>query len=235
MMLYRRAKKGTIIFMDNKQYVVIGMGRFGTSIATCLASLGKDVLAVDTDENRIAEIAPHVTHAVQADSTDVNALKALGIEHFDVAVVSIGGNIQASILVTMLCKELGVKYVLAKAQNELHGKVLYKTGADKVVFPERDMGIRVAHNLAASNILDYMEIAGDLRIVDIMAIKAWTNKSLMELDFRKRYGVNVIAIKHQGEDMNTSPLGTDVIEAKDSLIVVGKKEAIEKLETATKP
>lgn len=220
--------------MDNKQYVVIGMGRFGNSIATCLASLGKDVLAVDTDENRIAEIAPHVTHAVQADSTDEKALKALGIQHFDVAIVSIGGNIQASILVTMLCKELGVKYVLAKAQNELHGKVLYKTGADKVVFPERDMGIRVAHNLAASNVLDYMEVAGDLRIVDIMAIEDWTNKSLVELDFRQSYGVNVLAIKHKDKEMNTTPLATDIIRKDDSLIVVGKKEAIEKLETATK-
>ena len=164
-------------FMDNKQYVVIGIGRFGRSIATCLASLGKDVLAVDTDENIIAEIAPYVTHAVQADSTDEKALKALGIDNFDVAVVSIGGNLQASILVTMLCKELGVKYVLAKAQSEIHGKVLYKTGADKVVFPERDMGIRVAHNLSASNVLDYMEIAGDLRIVDIVSIESWIAKA----------------------------------------------------------
>jgi len=220
--------------MDNKQYVVIGIGRFGRSIATCLASLGKDVLAVDTDESIIAEIAPYVTHAVQADSTDEKALKALGIDNFDVAIVSIGGNIQASILVTMLCKELGVKYVLAKAQNDLHGKVLYKTGADKVVFPERDMGIRVAHNLSASNVLDYMEIAGDLRIIDIVSIDSWEGKSLIDLDFRQRYGVNVIAIRHEDGSMNTSPLGTDTIGKDDSLLVIGKKEAIEKLEVASK-
>lgn len=220
--------------MEKKQYVVIGMGRFGYSIATCLASLGEDVLAVDMDEARIAEIAPHVTHAVQADSTDEAALSALGIRNFDVAVVSIGTNLQASIMVTMLCKELGVKYVLAKAQSDLHAKVLYKTGADKVIFPERDMGFRVAHNLSASNVLDYMEIAGDLRIVEIEAVDAWTGKSLIELDFRVRYGVNIIAIKKQNDEMNTSPMGTDVIGRYDSLIVVGKIEAIEKLELATK-
>lgn len=220
--------------MEKKQFVVIGMGRFGYSVATCLAGLGEDVLAVDVDEGRIAEIAPHVTHAVQADSTDEKALKALGIGNFDVAIVSIGTNLQASIMVTMLCKELGVKYVLAKAQSNLHAKVLYKTGADKVIFPERDMGFRVAHNLSASNVLDYMEIAGDLRIVEIMAIPAWTGKSLIELDFRVRYDVNIIAIKKSGEDMNTAPKGTDEIELSDSLIVVGEKNAIEKLEFATK-
>ncbi len=220
--------------MEKKQYVVIGMGRFGYSVATCLAGLGEDVLAVDMDEDRIADIAPHVTHAVQADSTDEKALQALGIGNFDVAIVSIGTNLQASIMVTMLCKELGVKYVLAKAQSDLHAKVLYKTGADKVIFPERDMGFRVAHNLSASNVLDYMEIAGDLRIVEIMATQGWTGKSLIELDFRVRYGVNIIAIKKQNDEMNTAPQGTDVIERSDSLIVVGEKDAIEKLEFATK-
>lgn len=220
--------------MEKKQFVVIGMGRFGYSVATSLASLGEDVLAVDTDEDRIAEIAPYVTHAVQADSTDEKALQALGIQNFDVAVVSIGTNLQASIMVTMLCKELGVKFVIAKAHSDLHAKVLYKTGADKVIFPERDMGFRVAHNLSASNVLDYMEIAGDLRIVEIKATPAWTDKSLIELDFRVRYGVNIIAIKKQGNKMNTSPLGTDVIKRDDSLIVVGEKNAIKKLEFSTK-
>ena len=170
--------------MAKKQFVVIGMGRFGQSVARGLASLGREVLAVDNDEALVAEIAPHVTHAVQADATDEKTMIALGIRNFDVAVVAIGIDIQASILVTMLCKELGVGFVLAKAVSELHGKVLYKTGADRVVFPERDMGLRVAHNLANSNILDYIEIAGDLRIVDISALPEWENKSLLELDLR---------------------------------------------------
>jgi len=218
----------------DKQYVVIGMGRFGLNIAKCLADMGEDVLAVDMDEDTIAEISKHVTHAVQADATDEKALAALGLRNFDVAVVTIGSNIQASILITMLCKEIGVKYVLAKAQNDLHGKVLYKTGADKVVFPERDMAFRIAHNLSASNILDYIEIAGDLRIVEIVALDAWAGKSLIELNFRKKYGTNIIAIKKPDGEMNTSPYGDDVLEKGDSLIVVGNKDDFVKLEKATK-
>ncbi len=216
--------------MAKKQFIVIGMGRFGQSVAKGLSSLGQEVLAVDKNEAMINMIAPHVTHAIQADATDDKALAALGIRNFDVAVVTIGANIQASILITMLCKELGVSFVLAKAQNELHGKVLYKTGADKVVFPERDMGMRVAHNLADSNILDYIEIAGDLRIVDVAALPAWENKSLIDLDFRKKYGLNVIAIKKKNKEMNTVPHGVDLIEKDDMLIVVGNKESIARLE-----
>ena len=218
--------------MAKKQFIVIGMGRFGQSVAKALASLGQEVLAVDSDETLVNDIAPYVTHAVQADATDEKALAALGIRNFDVAVVTIGDNIQASILVTMLCKEMGVGCVLAKALGELHGKVLYKTGADRVVFPERDMGMRVAHNLADSNILDYIEIAGDLRIVDVAALPAWENRSLGELDFRKKYGVNVIAIKKKNKEMNTIPHGVDVIEKDDMLIVVGNKDSIVRLETA---
>ncbi len=218
--------------MARKQFIVIGMGRFGQSVAKGLASLGQEVLAVDSDEALVNEIVPYVTHAVQADATDEKALAALGIRNFDVAVVTIGDNIQASILITMLCKELGVSFVLAKAVSELHGKVLYKTGADRVVFPERDMGMRVAHNLADSNILDYIEIAGDLRIVDVAVLPTWENKSLMELDFRKKYGVNVIAIKKKNKEMNTVPHGVDVIDKDDMLIVVGNKESIARLEAA---
>ena len=220
--------------MDNKQYVVIGLGRFGENIAKCLSSLGEDVLAVDIDEDRITEISPYVTHAVQADATDEKVLSALGLRNFDVAVVTMGTNIQASILITMLCKEIGIKFVLAKAQSELHGKVLYKTGADKVVFPERDMGFRVAHNLSASNILDYIEIAGDLRIVEIATIDGWPGNSLIELDFRKKYGVNIIAIKKPDGEMNTSPRGVDILQKGDSLIVIGEKEDIIRLEKATR-
>ncbi len=220
--------------MDNKQYVVIGMGRFGENIAKCLSGLGEDVLAVDMDEERIADISPYVTHAVQADATDEKSLNALGIRNFDVAVVAIGSNLQASILITLLCKEIGVSFVVAKAQNELHGKVLYKTGADKVIFPERDMGFRVAHNLAASNILDYIEISGDLRIVDIASINSWKDKSIAELDFRKKYGVNIIAIKKDNKIINTTPFGTDIIRHGDSLVVVGNKDEISRLEKATK-
>ncbi len=216
----------------DKQFVVIGLGRFGQSVAKNLYDMGEDVLAIDMDEDIIAEISPYVTHAVQADATDEKALKALGLRNFDVAVVTIGSNIQASILITMLCKEIGISYVLAKAQNDLHGKVLYKTGADKVVYPERDMGFRIAHNLSASNVLDYIEIAGDLRIIEIAAIDAWVGKSLVGLNFRKKYGTNVIAIKKTNGEMNTSPSAEDVLEKHDILIIIGSKDEIMKLEKA---
>lgn len=216
--------------MKSKQYIVIGMGRFGQSVARNLHSLGQDVLAVDSDETLIDAIAPHVTHAVKTNAMDENSLAALGIGNFDVAVVTMGTDIQSSILVTMLCKEMGVKYVLAKAQNDLHRKVLERTGADKVVFPERDMGQRVAHNLVSSNVLDYIEIAGDLRMVDIAAVDGWVGKDLAGLNFRQKYGVNVIAIKKKDGALNASPHGGDVIEQDDILIVVGSKECISKFE-----
>ncbi len=212
-----------------KQFVVIGLGRFGSSVARNLYALGHDVLAIDKDEELIQDISDSVTHAVQADATDENALKSLGIRNFDVAVITIGSDIQASIMITLLAKELGVKYVITKAQNELHAKVLYKIGVDRVVFPERDMGVRVAHNLVSSNILDYIELDPDFSIIEITAISRWIGKTLEELDMRARYGVNVLAIK-QGNDINISPRGDDLIQENDILVVVGSNEDIKRLE-----
>lgn len=137
-----------------KQFAVIGMGRFGLSVAKALSDMGFDVLAIDTDEHRTQAVSNIVTHAVSADSTDEEALRALGIRNFDVVVVAIGQDIQASILTTLILKDLGLPIIIVKAQNELHGKVLQKIGADKVIYPERDMGLRVAHHLTSPNILD---------------------------------------------------------------------------------
>lgn len=212
-----------------KQYVVIGCGRFGSSVAKTLCKLGYDVLAIDKDPEKIQEIAEFVTHAVQADAIDENALKAIGMRNFDVAVITIGSDVQASIMGTLLAKELGVKKVIAKAQNELHGKVLYKIGAHKVIFPERDMGIRVAHNLVSSNILDVIEFAPDYSIIEVVAQDDWTEKSLRELQLPNNYGVSVMAIK-TGEDLNISPYAEDIIKKGDTLIVIGDNESLKKLE-----
>ena len=212
-----------------KQYVVIGCGRFGSSVAKTLCKLGYDVLAIDKDPEKIQEIAEFVTHAVQADAIDENALKAIGIRNFDVAVITIGSDVQASIMGTLLAKELGVKKVIAKAQNELHGKVLYKIGAHKVIFPERDMGIRVAHNLVSSNILDVIEFAPDYSIIEVVAQDDWTEKSLRELQLPNNYGVSVMAIK-TGEDLNISPYAEDIIKKGDTLIVIGDNASLKKLE-----
>ncbi|WP_422445415.1 potassium channel family protein [Thermoanaerobacterium sp. DL9XJH110] len=212
-----------------KQFVVIGLGRFGASIAKTLYNLGYDVLGIDSDEEIVQSMSDSITHAVQADATDENTLKALGVRNFDVGIVSIGQDIQASILVTLILKEMGIKFVVAKAQNELHGKVLYKIGADRVIFPERDMGIRVAHNLVSSNILDYIELSPDFSIVEITAIPEWYDKTLKELDMRVKHGLNVMAIK-RNEDVLVSPKADDVILKGDILVVVGQNKDIEKLE-----
>lgn len=211
-----------------KQFVVIGLGRFGSSVARTLYALGHEVLAVDINEETVQGIVENVTHAIQADATDENSLKALGIRNFDVAIVTIGNNMQASILITLMIKELGLKYVVSKAQNELHAKVLYKIGADRVVFPEREMGVKVANNLVSSNILDYIELSEDYSIAESEALPEWIGKNLIEINMRARFGVNVMAIKRDA-DINIAPTATDVIEEGDTLIVVGHNDDLKKL------
>lgn len=212
-----------------KQFVVIGCGRFGSSVAKTLCNLGYDVLAVDKDPEKVQELAEFVTHSVQADAVDENALRTIGIRNFDVAVVTIGSNIQASIMGTLIAKELGVKKVIAKAQNELHGKVLYKIGADKVIFPERDMGVRVAHNLVSSNILDVIEFAPDYSIIEVAAIEEWEDRTLKELRLPNKYGISVMAIK-SGDNINISPYADDVIKSGDTIVVIGHNDSLKQLE-----
>lgn len=215
--------------MAKKQYAVIGMGRFGTSVAHELSELGFDVLAIDANEQKIQEVSNWVTHAVAADSTDEEAMRSLGLRNFDVVVVAIGEDIQASILTTLILKELGVPELIVKAQNELHGKVLDKIGANKVVFPERDMGLRVAHHLISPNILEYIELSNDYSIVEMKAPDFTIGKNLMQLDVRARYKCNVLAIK-RGADMNIAPDAGDVIIDGDLLVIVGKTEDLSELE-----
>ncbi|TCS70656.1 potassium channel family protein [Effusibacillus lacus] len=212
-----------------KQYAIIGMGRFGTSVAKTLYEMGYEVLGIDSDEDRVQDAVDFVTHAVTADSTDENVLKALGIRNFDVVVVAIGADIQASILTTLILKEQGVKQIVVKAQNELHGKVLHKIGADKVVYPERDMGVRVAHNLISPNILDYIELSPEYSMVEIVANEKMVGKTLAESDIRRKFGCTVMAIK-TGDEINISPMAHDRIKQGDILVVVGKNDNLQELE-----
>ncbi|MFD3156121.1 potassium channel family protein [Haloimpatiens sp. FM7330] len=215
--------------MNKKQFIIIGLGRFGTSVAETLYNLGHDVLAVDSDEDVVQSIANRVTHAVQADVTDENNLKAIGVQNFDVAVISIGSKMQASIMATLLAKELGVKHIIAKANNKLHAKVLYKIGADKVVFPERDMGVRVAHNLVSSNILDYIELSSEYSIAEIASPKDWHGKNLKQIDVRSTYGINVMAIKKPSY-IDIAPSAEEVIEEGDVIVAIGSIEDLNRLE-----
>ena len=157
------------------------------------------------------------------DATDEASLRTLGIRNFDVAVVTIGDNIQSSVMATLLVKEQGVKYIIAKGNSDLHAKVLYKIGADRVILPEKDMGIRVAHNLVSSNILDYIELSPDYSIVEIESPEEWWDKNIAELKLRAEYGINVVAIK-RGDDVNVSPYAEDIIEKGDIVVAIGSSE-----------
>lgn len=211
-----------------KQFVILGCGRFGSSVAKTLYKLGYEVMIVDIDINKVQEISEFVTHAVQADASDEIALKAIGIRNFDVAVITIGGNMQASIMATLTVKDMGVKTVIAKAQNEMHGKVLAKIGADRVVYPERDMGVRIAHNLISSNILDVIQLMPDYGIVEINALEEWQNRSLKDLKLPNVYGVNVLAIRTGGET-NVTPYADDIIKLGDKVIILGHNDNLEKI------
>lgn len=215
--------------MAAKTFAIIGMGRFGSSVAKSLYEMGYEVMTIDANEERIQEHIQYTTYAVQADSTDAQALKELGIRNFDTVVVAIGEDIQASILTTLVLKELGVKHITVKAQNERHGKVLYKVGADKVVFPERDMGSRVAHNLVSPNILDFIELADDYSVVEVVAGEKLNGKSLLELNVRAQFGVNVVAIK-SGPHINIAPQAGDTIRSDDVLVVIGENNDLNRFE-----
>lgn len=213
-----------------KQFIVVGLGRFGTSVAETLSSLGHDVLAIDKDETLIQEIADKVTHAVQLDATDEYALRTLGVRNFDVAVVTIGSNIQASIMTTLLLREAGVKYIICKGQSELHKKVLLKIGADRVILPEKDMGIRVAHSLVSSNLVDLIELSDEYQIIEMNAPKAWIGKSLRELDVRAMYGITVLAIRSDNHDLDISPTANVKIPQSAIIVAVGSNEDLLHLE-----
>ena len=216
--------------MKSKQFLVLGLGRFGASLAKTLCDLGQEVLAVDADEELVNNIAPYVTQAMQLDATDETLLASLGVKNFDAAIVSIGQNTRDSILVCVLLKELGVPYLVAKANDDLHAKVLQRVGADKVVFPERDMGARTAYNLVSTNILDYIELSPDYSLVEISVPPQWVGKNMRELNLRVRYGINVMAIRHVGGDISVAPQGIDALEKDDVLVAIGSNASISKLE-----
>lgn len=212
-----------------KDFVVIGLGRFGGSIVRELIEQDADVMAIDKDSERVDEFSAIATQAVVADTTDETVLKSLGIQNFEHVIVAIGENIQASILTTLMLKEIGVKKITVKAQNDYHAKVLDKIGADKVVHPERDMGIRIAHNILSNNVLDYLELSDEHSIMEIKANQKLAGYTLIGLDIRARYGINIVAIK-RGGDIIVSPQADMEIEQEDILIIIGSDADINRFE-----
>jgi trk system potassium uptake protein len=212
-----------------KNFAVIGLGRFGGSICRTLSDEGFEVLAIDKNEERVNAYAMIASHAAVGDTTDETVLKSLGIRNFDHVIVAIGDDIQSSILTTLILKELGVTHITVKAQNDYHEKVLMKIGADKVVHPERDMGRRIAHNMASSSVLDYLELSDEHSIVEIVSNSKISGHTIIDLDIRKKYGLNIVAIK-RGMDIIVSPKPNEDIRANDVLIVIGTDEDIDRFE-----
>ncbi|HEX3078030.1 MAG TPA: TrkA family potassium uptake protein [Lachnospiraceae bacterium] len=214
--------------MSKKEFVVFGLGRFGKSVAMTLAESGCEVLVVDDNAEKIQEVADIVTYAVKANVTDVDTMETLGISNFDGAIVGIGENLEASVMVTILAKELGIPYILAKAQNELHAKILKKVGADMVVFPEKETGIRIAHNLLLGNFFDAVELSSTFSLMDISALNEWDGHTLLELDLRAKYKVNVIGIKKDGV-LDINPEADTKVSKNDILVMIGRNEILNKL------
>ncbi len=212
-----------------KEFAVIGLGRFGSSICRSLSEQGMEVMAIDINEDRVNEFMTIATHAVIADTTDENVLKSLGISNFNHVIVAIGEDIQASILTTLILKELGVNHITVKAQSDYHEKVLRKIGADHVVHPERDMGRRIAHYIISNNVLDYLELSDEYSIVEIKVNDHLIGHTLIELDIRKNYGLNIVAIK-RGEEIIVSPKANDPLQPEDVLIIIGADTDISQFE-----
>lgn len=216
--------------MKKQTFAVIGLGRFGGSVCKTLADAGQEVLAIDKYESRVNDYKDIATQAVVADAQDEDVLRSLGIRNVDHVIVAIGEDIQASILVTLMVKEQGVKYVTAKARNEYHAKVLEKLGVDRVVHPERDMGVRIGRSLTSKNMVDYLDLDANFKLAEILITNPeFVGKSLAEMDFRDRYGLNVIALAHSRQEM-VLPSAGDVLTENDSILVAGPTRAIDKFE-----
>lgn len=208
-----------------KEFLVIGLGRFGGGLAETLAELGHEVLGIDNDPKLVQSYAAKLTHVVEADSTDIDAMRQLGAEDFQTAVVAIGTEMEASILTTALLVDLRVPRIVAKAITQEHGTILERVGATRVVFPERDMGVRVGHSLAGS-MLDYFELDPGFALVETRAPKKLVGKTLAQAEVRKRYGITVVCIKPEGGSFTYATPETIVNEG-DILVVAGETKRAE--------
>ncbi|AYW45224.1 TrkA family potassium uptake protein [Tetragenococcus koreensis] len=214
-----------------QNYAIIGLGRFGGSICQTLVESDQEVLAIDSNEDRANEYMDIATHVVVGNAQDETTLRSLGIRNFDQVIVAIGEDIQASILVTLMVKEMGVPNILAKANNEYHARVLEKIGADRVVHPERDMGVRIAHKMVSSNILDSIELSDEYSLAEVrVRNKKFFNKTLLEMDFRRRFGLTVVAVRRRNGDVIASPAAEEVVRENDHLLVIGNAEEVDQLD-----
>ncbi|NLR31721.1 potassium channel family protein [Levilactobacillus tujiorum] len=217
-----------------KSFAVLGLGRFGQSVVETLAETHQDVLAVDVQETPVNEMTEIATQTLIADTRDEEVLRELNIDTFDYVIVGIGNNMEASILTTMLAKELGAEKVIAKAETSDHGRVLKRVGADQVIFPERDMGHSIVRKLLSNHILNFIDLSDKYTLAEVVITDpTFVNQNLIDLNLRKRFDLTIIAIQH-GQKINISPQPTDMVQLHDVLTVVGPIEHVEALDEALK-
>lgn len=212
----------------HKSYAVFGLGRYGLSVAKELATNGADVLAVDFDESIVNSAIADVPFCKCADVTDLEAIKQLGIANVDVVIIAMANNLEASVMAVMLCKEVGVKTVIVKCANEMHRKILSKVGADQVIFPEKESGVRLAKNLLSSGFVDVIELSSDVSLIELDVKPEWIGKTLIELNLRKKYAMNVVAIR-QGESLQINVDPTAKLEDTMQLVVMMNTSKIKAL------
>ena len=210
-----------------KQIAVLGLSRFGASVARALTNMGVEVMGVDKNPDKVADLAHDITHAVQADILDDDALDSLGLRNFDVVVLSIK-DVEISCIATMALKDHGAVKIVAQAGGEAHGKILERIGADKVIMPEKDMGIRLARSLSSNNLIDYMELSAKHSLMELEAIDEWVGRTLKQSNIRNRYKNNVVAIR-SGKVLRVAPGSDDIIHDGDVLVVIGENTDLERV------
>ena len=212
----------------NKTYAVFGLGRYGRAVARELVDNGREVIAIDDDQNIVNDAAAYLPICTCANVTDAEVISQLGIAEIDTVIICMAGNLEASVMAVTLCKEAGVKTVIAKCANEMHQKILLKVGADKVVFPENESGVRLAKNLLSSGFIDMISLSKDVSMIEIDVRDEWVGKNLIELNLRKKYGFNIVAIKKGGKvNVNINP--EQVLDIETTLIVIANTTKLGKL------
>lgn len=213
---------------QKKSYAVFGLGRYGLATATELSAAGAQVLAVDADEQVVRNAAAFLPLVKCADVTDPAVLELLGIAHIDVVIIAMAEHMEACVMTVMLCKEAGVPTVIVKCANETHGRLLSRVGADQVVIPEKESGVRLAKNLLSSGFVDMIELSGEVSLIEIAVKADWVGKSLVQLNLRRKYGVNVVALK-QGETIDVTIDPNQLLQEGDMLVVIAETAKLHKL------
>ena len=215
--------------MKNKTFAVIGLDRFGSNLAINLQQLGNEVIGIDNNPERVRRISDDITHAAIGDPTDEEVLRTLGVRNADVAIVALTENIQSGVLVTLMLKEMGMSNVIAECTSEIHGRILTKVGADKVIYPEKDMGERLSKSLSNTYIMEYIDLSDEYSIMEIRLPKSWAGKSILDLNVRVNYNINIIACRGANDSICISPDPKMPLVAENKLIVVGPNDCIESI------